>query len=81
MLCRRLLVDKSDISPQLEPWFCPPYWDHYYRSQVGMEQFTPQIMAQKSSNLLNGAFSQILRYFCKSLSWNGRAGQQKSSVT
>jgi hypothetical protein len=81
MLCRRQLVDKSEISQQLEPWFCPPFWDHYNRSQVGMEQFTPQNMAQKSSNSLNGAFSQILRYFWKSLSGNGRAGQQKSSAT
>jgi hypothetical protein len=47
MLCRRQLVDKSEIPQQLEPWFCPPFWNHYNRSQVEMEQFTPQAMAQK----------------------------------
>jgi hypothetical protein len=48
MFYRRQLVDKSEISQQLEPWFCPPFWNHYDRSQVGMEQLTPQIMAQKT---------------------------------
>jgi hypothetical protein len=51
MFCRRQLVDKSKISQQLEPWFCPPFWNHYNGSHVGMEQFTPQIMAQKMAHL------------------------------
>jgi hypothetical protein len=44
--CRQLVV-KSQISQQLEAWFCPPLRNHYNRSHVGMEQFTPQIVAQK----------------------------------
>jgi hypothetical protein len=47
MFRRCQLVDKSEISPELESWCCPQFLNHYNRSQVGMEQFTPQLMAQK----------------------------------
>jgi hypothetical protein len=68
MFRRCLLVDKSEISQQLEPWCCPPFRNHYNRSHVGMKQFTPQIVAKSYSNsLLNVALCQILRYFCRSL--------------
>jgi hypothetical protein len=47
MFHRCKLVDKSEISQQLEPWCCPAFRNHYDLSQVGTKQFTLQLVAPK----------------------------------